>query len=157
MWCTAFSLQGLRPLWSVGPRACGLQQLRHMGSVIVASRLSSTGSVVVVLRLSRSVACGIFTDQGSNPCFLYWQVDSLPLSHQRRPLSFFLFFNLAVPCGLRALPFQTRSQAGATAMKALSLNHWTTEEFPRCPHSNPGISMSTLGYLAKWSSGCRRN
>ena len=69
----------------------------------------------------------------------------------------FFFFNLAVPCGLQVRPFQTRSQAGATAMKALSLNSWTTKEFPRCPHSNPGISVSTLGYLAKWSSGCRLN
>ena len=32
--------------------------------------------------LSCSVACGIFLDQGSNPCLLHWQVDSLPLSHQ---------------------------------------------------------------------------
>ena len=36
--------------------------------------------------LSCSVACGIFPDQGSNPCFLHWQVDSLPLSHQGSPL-----------------------------------------------------------------------
>ena len=25
---------------------------------------------------------GIFSNQGSNPCLLHWQVDSLPLSHQ---------------------------------------------------------------------------
>ena len=28
---------------------------------------------------------GIFPDQGSNLCLLYWQVDSLPLSHQGSP------------------------------------------------------------------------
>ena len=28
---------------------------------------------------------GIFLAQGSNPCFLHWQVDSLPLSHQGSP------------------------------------------------------------------------
>ena len=28
------------------------------------------------------VACGIFLDQGSNPCPLHWQVDSYPLYHQ---------------------------------------------------------------------------
>ena len=33
-------------------------------------------------RLSYSVACGIFLDQGLNPRLLHWQVDSLPLSHQ---------------------------------------------------------------------------
>ena len=28
---------------------------------------------------------GIFPGQGSNPCLLHWQVDSLPLSHQGSP------------------------------------------------------------------------
>ena len=31
------------------------------------------------------MACGIFPDQGSNPCPLHLQADSLPLSHQRSP------------------------------------------------------------------------
>ena len=36
------------------------------------------------------VAChsllqGIFPTQGSNPCLLHWQADSLPLSHQGSP------------------------------------------------------------------------
>ena len=30
-------------------------------------------------------ACGIFLDWGLNPCLLYWQADSLPLSHQGSP------------------------------------------------------------------------
>ena len=33
-----------------------------------------------------SVACGIFPDQGLNPCLLHWQADSLPLSHQGSPI-----------------------------------------------------------------------
>ena len=33
-------------------------------------------SVVVAHWLSCSVACGIFPDQGSNPCPLHWQEDS---------------------------------------------------------------------------------
>ena len=36
-------------------------------------------------RLSCSVACGIFLDQGSNPCSLHWQADSYPLHHQGSP------------------------------------------------------------------------
>ena len=36
-------------------------------------------------RLSCSVACGIFPDQGSNPCPLHWQADSYPLRHQGSP------------------------------------------------------------------------
>ena len=38
------------------------------------------GSVVGVLWLSCSVACGVFPDQGSNPCPLRWQADSYPLT-----------------------------------------------------------------------------
>ena len=36
------------------------------------------GSVVVARRLSCSIACRIFPDQGSNP----WQADSYPLDQQ---------------------------------------------------------------------------
>ena len=57
---------------------------------IAASLVGSTGSrragsVVVVHGPSCSVACGIFPDQGSNPCPLHWQADSQPLRHQGRP------------------------------------------------------------------------
>ena len=34
---------------------------------------------------SCSAACGIFPDQGSNPCPLHWQADSQPLHHQGSP------------------------------------------------------------------------
>ena len=47
--------------------------------------------------LSRSAAGGIFLDQGSNPCLLHWQVDSLPLSPQGRP-TFGLFADHAQAC-----------------------------------------------------------
>ena len=62
LWCAGFSLQWLLLLWSAGSR--------HVGSVVVAHGLSC------------SVACGIFPDQGSNPCPLHWQVDAQPLCHQ---------------------------------------------------------------------------
>ena len=59
--------------------------------------LRSTGSrrarsVIVAHGPSCSAACGIFLDQGSNPCALHWQADSQPLRHQRSPL----FFNQGV-------------------------------------------------------------
>ena len=44
-----------------------------------------TGSVIVAHGPSRSAACGIFPDQGSNPCPLHWQADSQPLRHQGSP------------------------------------------------------------------------
>ena len=44
--------------------------------------LWSKVSVVVAHRLSCPSACGIFLDEGWNPCPLHWQVDSYPLLHQ---------------------------------------------------------------------------
>ena len=44
-----------------------------------------SGSVVVAHGPSCSAACGIFPDQGSNPCPLNWQADSQPLLHQGSP------------------------------------------------------------------------
>ena len=43
------------------------------------------GSVVVAHGPSCSTACGIFPDQDSNLCPLYWQADSQPLHHQGSP------------------------------------------------------------------------
>ena len=43
------------------------------------------GSVVVAHGASHSAACGIFPDQGSNPCPLHWQADSQRLRHQGSP------------------------------------------------------------------------
>ena len=62
---------------------------------VAASPVASTGSrragsAIVAHGLSRSAACGIFPDQGSNPCPLYWQADSQPLRHQGSPIFIFL-------------------------------------------------------------------
>ena len=44
----------------------------------------------MVPELSCSSECVIFLDQGSNPCLLHWQVDSLLLRHQESPVHFSL-------------------------------------------------------------------
>ena len=54
-----------------GLRSCGSQALEH--------RLNSCGTWVL------SAACGIFSDQGWNPCLTHWQVDSYAPSHEGRP------------------------------------------------------------------------
>ena len=64
--CAGLSLSRPLLLWSTGSRRAG--------------------SVVVAHRPSCSVACGIFPDQGSNPCPLHWQADSQPLRHQGSPV-----------------------------------------------------------------------
>ena len=45
-----------------------------------------SGSVIVAHGPSCSAACGIFPDQGWNPCPLHWQADPQPLRHQGSPL-----------------------------------------------------------------------
>ena len=63
--CVGLSLSRPLLLWSTGSRRAG--------------------SVVVAHGPNCSVACGIFPDQGSNPCPLHWQADSQPLRHQGSP------------------------------------------------------------------------
>ena len=76
--CVGLSLRWLLLLWSTGSR-CAV-------------------SVVVACGCSGSVACGIFPDQGLNPCPPHWQVDPQPLRHQGSPIIWFLFFNLLIWC-----------------------------------------------------------
>ena len=64
-WCT-----GLSPSWPLLLRSTSSRR---------------AGSVVVAHGPSRSMACGIFADQGLNPCPLHWQADSQPLRHQGSP------------------------------------------------------------------------
>ena len=64
-------------------RCAGLSLSRPLLLQSTGSRRA--GSVVVAHRPSCSVACGIFPDQGSNPCSLHWQADSQPLRHQGSP------------------------------------------------------------------------
>ena len=88
--CTwAFSRAGATlPCGAQASHCCGFschgaQALGSQASVVVARGLSSCGSRALECRLSSCGArtqllrtCGIFLDQGSNPCPLNWQVDS---------------------------------------------------------------------------------
>ena len=67
---------GARASHCGGFPCCRAQALGTRASVVVARGLWSTGAVVVAHGLSCSATCGIFLDQGSNPCPLHWQVDS---------------------------------------------------------------------------------
>ena len=73
-------ITGASPLQSTGSRA---RKLSSCSSQALENRLSSRGTRL--LRFSWSMACGIFQNQGLNPCLLHWQVDSLPMSHQGSP------------------------------------------------------------------------
>ena len=85
--CEGFSLVVEGGSYSPGE---GRGFLAAVASLVVEHRLQGLraqsfwlpGSVVMVLGLSCSEACGIILDQGWNPCPLHWRADSLPLSHQ---------------------------------------------------------------------------
>ena len=73
------------------------QALGTWASVVVSHRLISCGSQALEYginscgaRLSCSVACGIFLDQGLNLCPLHWQADSYLLRHEGSPPDCFL-------------------------------------------------------------------
>ena len=72
VWCAGFSLLWFLLLQSMGSRypgfsSCNTWACCHMG-------------------------CGIFSDQGLNPCPLRWQVDSKLLDHQRsRSISLYMY------------------------------------------------------------------
>ena len=78
--CVGPSLSRPLLLWSTGSR--------HSGSAVVAHGPSC------------SAACGVFPDQGSNPCPLYWQADSQPLHHQGSPSVFLNLFLYLSPAPL---------------------------------------------------------
>ena len=57
-----------------------------VASLVAELSLSDTwASVIMAHGLSCSTSGGIFLEQGSNPCLLHGQVDSLPLSPQGSP------------------------------------------------------------------------
>ena len=76
--CVGLSLSWPLLLWSTGSRRAG--------------------SVVVAHGPSCSAACGIFPDQGSNPCPLHWQADSQPLCHQGSPIIIIIITILLLSC-----------------------------------------------------------
>ena len=77
--CWVFvSVRGLSPVVASGghssSQCVGLSLSQPLLLRSTGSRRA--GSVIVAHGPSCSVACGIFWDQGSNPCPLHWQTDS---------------------------------------------------------------------------------
>ena len=83
-------MRGLSPVEASGghssSRCAGLSLSRPLLLRSTGSRRA--GSAVVADGPSRSAACGIFPEQGSNPCPLHWQADPQPLRHQGSPHTF---------------------------------------------------------------------
>ena len=93
--CWVFvSVQGLSLVAASGGRSssrcAGLSLSQPLSLQSTGSKRA--GSVLVAHGPSRSATCGIFPDQGSNPCSLHWQADFQPLRHQGSPMGLFLNF-----------------------------------------------------------------
>lgn len=89
--CRGLSFCGTRLPWLAGS-AVAASWLRSCGSQVLESWLSScaTGSA--------ARGMGDLPDQGSNPCFLLWQVDFLALSRQGSPLLLSWYCLLKIAC-----------------------------------------------------------
>lgn len=82
--CVGFLLRGPLTSQRMGTRVCGPQWLRFPGLTAMAHGLSCFP------------ACGMFLDQRSNTCLVYWQANSLPLNPREAPSAGYFY---AVFCG----------------------------------------------------------
>ena len=106
--CWVFvSVRGLSPVAASGghssSRCEGLSLSRPLLLRSTGSRRA--GSVVVAHGPSRSAACGIFPDRGTNPCPLHWQADSQPLRHQGSPVVLYFYTSHDAKSRARSLLF----------------------------------------------------
>ena len=120
------SLQWLLFMRSTGSRAPSFSSWGMWAQYIC-------GSWVLEHRLSCSAECGIFLDQGSNPCLLHWQADSLPLSHQGSPrrgswreswILTWLPESFIQLCNLRIMPGVSFSLISVTQSIGIFLDHF---------------------------------
>ena len=95
----------LSPSWSL--------LLRSTGS-------RCAGSAIVAHGPSCSAACGIFPDQGSNPCPLHWQADSQPLRHQGSPQGLF-------NSSSSGKSFPAWRRVGESPCESSESHHWDVE------------------------------
>ena len=95
---SSFLREGFLQLWQAGATLNrGARASHHRGLTLLWTAGSRrAGSVTVAHGPSCSAACGIFPDQGSNPCPLHRQADSQPLRHQGSPRTY--FFDMCFEC-----------------------------------------------------------
>ena len=93
------------------------------------------GSVVMAHGPSCSAACGIFPDQGLNPCPLHWQADSQTLRHQGRGLQ-----------GTLKRPSSSNSRSPQTGPPSplLTFTGLKTPRWASAPTAQGGVSPSGL-------------
>ena len=144
-------MRGLSPVAVSGghssSRCVGLSLSRSLLLRSTGSR--RTGSAIVAHGPSCSAACGIFPDQGSNPCPLHWQADSQPLRHQGSPHTNH-FLNVTPYCC-------HQNWIDGLCSWALNANHaFSVAPVPQAADSLRARSLSNFSYpwgFLWWSSG----
>ena len=128
----------------------GSSLLHRLFSLVVPCGGCSLGAVLLGssgFSSSFSEACRIFLDQGSNPCSLHWQVDSLPLSHQGSFL-FELLDTTVFPC--------SESRHGPGFGQGMRCDGGTPVTYPGAAcyglSSRQATWLSLLVLLGPWSS-----
>ena len=120
--CWVFvSVRGLSPVAASGghpsSRCAGLSLSQPLLLRSTGSRCA--GSSIVAHGPSCSTACGIFPDQGSNPCPLPWQADSQPLRHQGSPAVILISRYTASMSPRPLSSFLGRTQAGVCRFESV--------------------------------------
>ena len=134
-------------------QCAGLSLLRPLALRSTGSR--RTGSVVVAHGPSCSTECGIFLDQGSNPCPLHRQADSQPLRQQGSPKVIFLIFLLFTYSFWREMDEETCSFGFSVSPGSSPLCIFLTRvqiciHNPSSPHScSPWSESGDAIYLSK--------
>ena len=100
------------------------------------------GAVVVAHRPSCSAACGIFPDQGSNPCPLHRQADSQPLCHQGSHLHGLL----SKPVMLYCSPLKKLFTASWHDLYAKNIICLFMQRYMQCARSSWNVSLSFIPY-----------
>ena len=94
---SSFLCEGFLQLWQAGATPHrGARASHHRGLSLPRTGSRRAGSATVAHGPSRSAACGILPDQGSNPRSLHWQADSQPPRHQGSPCPLFLIVTIDI-------------------------------------------------------------
>ena len=90
--CVFVSVRGLSPVVASGDHSSSQCAGLSLSRPLLLRRSMGSrraGSVIVAHGPSCSAACGIFPDQGSNPCPLHWQADFSTTAPPGKPCRFF--------------------------------------------------------------------
>ena len=95
------------------------------------------------------MACGIFPDQGSNPCPLHWHADSQPLRHQGSPQSLNLKVQTILSPEQVFISFSSPSPQPLPSIRSSSALTCSLQQLPA--GSLPAFSYSKSNYQDHFS------